>query len=129
MRIYRGANEGITEQCAGSFYTEHYDLALVYSEMEEKPKVYAYNIELKLINIKDTEEGSIDEGIICITDDELNNYDGYTDESGIQICLFGRLSNDCDVNSLNDNTKAIFKKLSIAELRQDAILDYRRYDR
>ena len=129
MRIYRGANAGIIEQCCGSFYSEHYDLALTYSSMEEDPCIYAYNIELNLIDIKDTENGQVDDGILSITNEELLEYDGYTDKNGYQICLFGRLSNECLVDSLTCNKKGIFIKPSIEEMRKDATSSFRRYDR
>ena len=129
MRIYRGANEGIEKQAAGSFFTTDFELATEYAEMEDQPKVYAYNVNLKLIDIKDTENGCEDCGINAMTDEELSLYDGYIAKNGIQICLFGRISNNCNENSLNDFKAAIFEKLTIEELRNDANAEFRRYDR
>lgn len=129
MRIYRGANEGIEKQAAGSFFTNDFDLANEYAEMENNPKVYAYNVNLNLIDIRETENGNEDEGINSMTDEELSLYDGYIAKNGVQICLFGRISNNCNENSFNDNKPAIFEKLSIEELRADANANFRRYDR
>lgn len=129
MKIYRGANIGIEKQAAGSFFTTDFDLANEYAEMENEPKVYAYNVELNLIKITDTENGNADAGILEITDEELSLYDGFIADKGIQICLFGRISNECDAENFNDNTKSVFEKLSIEELRNDADAKFRRYDR
>jgi len=129
MKIYRGANEGIEKQAAGSFFTTDFELANEYAEMENNPKVYAYNVNLNLIDIKETENGSEDCGINSMTDEELSLYDGYIAKDGVQICLFGRISNNCNENSLNDFTPASFEKLSVEELRIDANVKFRRYDR
>ncbi len=129
MRIYRGANEGIEKQAAGSFYTTDFDLANEYAQMENSPKIYAYNVKLNLIDIKETENGSEDCGINAMTDEELSLYEGYIAKNGIQICLFGRISNNCNENSSNDFKAAIFEKLSVEELRSDANANFRRYDR
>ena len=82
-----------------------------------------------LLDIKDTENGCEDCGINAMTDEELSLYDGYIAKNGIQICLFGRISNNCNENSLNDFKAAIFEKLTIEELRNDANAEFRRYDR
>jgi hypothetical protein len=120
--LYRGAKSGIDVHSAGSFFTAHEDVAISYADQEEDGIVYEFSLKnLNLIDILDTEDGSPDEGILRMTDEELMNYDGYyVHNSGnkyVQVCLFGRVSKDG------------FQKLSVEDIKADAKADHRRYDR
>lgn len=118
--LFRGANAGIEEMIAGSFYTTDVELAASYAIMEDEPVVYCFNYRnLNLIDIEDTFENEEDNGILSITDEELEMYDGYIARGGVQVCLFG---------SFNVETGK-FTKNSIEECRKAANNSIRRYDR
>lgn len=125
MTILRGANKGITKMMGGSFFTNDYEVAESYAELEEEGMVYEFN---PVVNLFDADEflcaTDIDEGFETIVEelDDFNsifeNYDGIIVQGGAQIILFGTLD-------INDN----FEKQTLEDLLSDAKAATRRYDR
>jgi hypothetical protein len=118
--LFRGANAGISEMSAGSFYSTDDAIAMSYAAMENNPTLYCFSKSgLKLIDIENTESCNEDAGVLDITDGELSDYDGYIVNGGVQVCLFGRFC--CSTGK--------FTKLPIDQIRQDANAAYRQYGR
>ncbi len=125
MTIFRGANEGITEMIGGSFYSNDYEIAESYSELEENGEVYEFNPIINLFDVSDFIcDSDFDEGIETIKkelenfDSIFEKYDGLFIQDGTQIVLFGSLD-------VNDD----FKKQTLSELLKDSKSETRRYDR
>jgi hypothetical protein len=125
VNIFRGANKGIEKMIGGSFYTNDYEIAESYSELEDEGEVYEFNPIVNLFDVSDFLcDSDFDEGIQTIKEELENfetiyeNYDGIYTQNGIQILLFGTLD-------INDN----FEKKTIVELLNDVNAETRRYDR
>jgi hypothetical protein len=125
MTLFRGANKGIEKMIGASFYSEDYEIAESYAELEEDGVVYEFN---PIINLFDADDflcaTDIDAGLEAMIEELENfdsifeNYDGIVVQDGVQVILFGTLD-------INDD----FKKQTLVELLKDANAVTRRYDR